>query len=1172
MDPANLPSCMRFKKAILSIVAGSFIFTNIAFAEIPMTSALDTKKETRITTGPESAKGGMLAPPLFTSLLNRPVRRLAEERADDDNRAWADYIIERWLDRVREKADARGIPLTAAAALRLFMSDVDSSIEKHIAARGKLSYRVSEREIGTLNRNAAAVKALAPAIIKRLFDAQASREVTVATASKDTKPFTLDAAGRPVPLVGITDQGIHDDLDTRIEKNYFRQGLVENLINMGGLAGPTSKILKSFFMVSSLREAYQDLLLGTNERIEKGAEHQPRIHILRTSGKPIYTLGDGTAIWGHASDNGIFVADLHDDAATASLITIELLRFLNVKPEVVKDVYEYLAAYEERGPAEGPGSFIVDLAKEARRNLKSKGAKRPAHLLRDAKERQVAAATNGSTNSGIVRIVNAISNKRVYPYSTTKGAVGEATVSLAGAHSTGFAPMALDKLIIFVRRAVRANNKNIVSPVSTDSVLSYIERNNVWEGPVSFIEDESDYEQAYVEILALAGRFSTVGEAVGYLNTPGEGIDRESDTRQIILAALNEFTNDVAMSNVADIVKIQRTLDTASLGVSVGVSLGGTKIGAAAVNLNADLLAKVPEVSTPKESAEALFEALWSQIERVIERVGEEKVVKIGVASPGPLDPETGIIGNTENIPLSGFPLKSRLEKRFLERYSRHVPVIVGHDASMGALGEAGARGTMPNTGDITFVTWGTGIGNGVIREGKSYVGDKIMGNMVSEIGHMVIRSPDGRYVYRASAEIPGLKEGEEYFESRMAGPTLIKRMRRQISKDVDGAQLLRQADKKDVTELELTDINRLAGKGNMIARRLIKTAAREFGMGIAAYVRYWQVRKEGFADNIVIGGGVAGLGNKMPSFIKDIRNGLIEGMRKDAARIKIALSGLGYEREILAFAPTEEERAPIIAPPADPGARVPSSIYAEFPVSETVDGMVDAAIAKTGKTLLPEVVRRMKVELTALETTINAIVLSDIGRKPVIIAHDTALNPEMEDDARLVAQATEEYLEEHYDGKLIIARGEGQRLAERIEEAKRRLNDKDTFVVTIAGDATLEAIKGYAAWIAHASLNDVAGTVLNVRLDPNEHYVPFVMLYDLAFKIAYGQIEGENGVNLTLLNAFLNYVADDDQVQPLTADNLKQGIIRVIPRAGRVSPEDARNAHLAQSLAMRSL
>jgi glucokinase len=155
----------------------------------------------------------------------------------------------------------------------------------------------------------------------------------------------------------------------------------------------------------------------------------------------------------------------------------------------------------------------------------------------------------------------------------------------------------------------------------------------------------------------------------------------------------------------------------------IGVDLGGTYIRVGIVKDNKVL--KYIKKQTPKTEKE-----LVNELAKSISECMSKDVVGIGVASPGPL--KNGIIYNTPNLPFRNFNLKRFLEEKFKKR------VEVENDAHCVALAESKFGCKKKN---FIVLTLGTGIGGGIIIDGKLYEGEGYAG----ELGHLVIN--DGKYL-----------------------------------------------------------------------------------------------------------------------------------------------------------------------------------------------------------------------------------------------------------------------------------------------------------------------------------------------------------------------------------------------------------------------------------------
>src|SRR5579862_5671049 len=163
---------------------------------------------------------------------------------------------------------------------------------------------------------------------------------------------------------------------------------------------------------------------------------------------------------------------------------------------------------------------------------------------------------------------------------------------------------------------------------------------------------------------------------------------------------------------------------------AIGLDLGGTNLRAAAIDRGGRMLDRVSGSSQLSGGREALFNDMASAIETLRERQGREGLSGIGVAVPGFIRLKEGIVVNSNNIPaLEDYPLRDDLEKRL------GAKVILENDANAAALGEKW-MGTGRDVDDLILLTLGTGVGGGIILQGKVLHG--ILG-MAGELGHITV-------------------------------------------------------------------------------------------------------------------------------------------------------------------------------------------------------------------------------------------------------------------------------------------------------------------------------------------------------------------------------------------------------------------------------------------------
>jgi glucokinase len=160
----------------------------------------------------------------------------------------------------------------------------------------------------------------------------------------------------------------------------------------------------------------------------------------------------------------------------------------------------------------------------------------------------------------------------------------------------------------------------------------------------------------------------------------------------------------------------------------VAVDLGGTQIRAGLVQ-GGQLLHRAARPTASERGVDAVIESIAEVVRQMWAAAGQSGL-PVGVASPGPLDPRTGIVFEAPN--LAGWynvPLGERLSQVL------QAPVVIGNDANCAALGEhqfGAGRGVR----NLCYVTLSTGIGGGVIIEDELFEGTA---GAAAEVGHMTL-------------------------------------------------------------------------------------------------------------------------------------------------------------------------------------------------------------------------------------------------------------------------------------------------------------------------------------------------------------------------------------------------------------------------------------------------
>jgi len=163
---------------------------------------------------------------------------------------------------------------------------------------------------------------------------------------------------------------------------------------------------------------------------------------------------------------------------------------------------------------------------------------------------------------------------------------------------------------------------------------------------------------------------------------------------------------------------------------SIGVDLGGTNLRAAAISPSGQELAKISGTTNLAAGRDAVLDDIVASIVKLRDHLGPSGLAGVGVAVPGFILMEKGLILNSNNLPeLEGVPVRDEIERRL------GAPVILENDANAAALGEKW-MGAGRDVNDLVLLTLGTGIGGGIISGGRvlhGYLG------MAGELGHMTV-------------------------------------------------------------------------------------------------------------------------------------------------------------------------------------------------------------------------------------------------------------------------------------------------------------------------------------------------------------------------------------------------------------------------------------------------
>jgi glucokinase len=270
-----------------------------------------------------------------------------------------------------------------------------------------------------------------------------------------------------------------------------------------------------------------------------------------------------------------------------------------------------------------------------------------------------------------------------------------------------------------------------------------------------------------------------------------------------------------------------------SNGLRGGIDLGGTKIEAIVVDSQQKVLGQARQ-PTPTEGGPAAVAAEMATAMQEAAKAAHVKTTAlagIGVGSPGDVDERAGTVGNARNLPdwMSTFELAAVLKDKL------GPTVYLGNDVQVATQAEFELGAGKPYD-SVLGVMWGTGVGGGLILDGKPWLGRGGAG----EIGHMVVR--------RNGAHCPCGRRGcMEAYAGRAA---MEAKARREVEKgaQTDLFKLMKQRGRTRLTSAVWAGA---VEQGDHLAADLIERAVKALGAGIASAVNLLDI------EAVVIGGGL---------------------------------------------------------------------------------------------------------------------------------------------------------------------------------------------------------------------------------------------------------------------------------------------------------------------------
>ena len=296
----------------------------------------------------------------------------------------------------------------------------------------------------------------------------------------------------------------------------------------------------------------------------------------------------------------------------------------------------------------------------------------------------------------------------------------------------------------------------------------------------------------------------------------------------------------------------------------VGVDVGGTKVAVA--TLDEGQLSDSVVMPTRKGSSQELVD----QLADAVENARTDRTLAAGIGVPAAIEFATGTAKSGVNVPLHGVPLRNLLGERL------GIPVFVDNDANVAALAEA-HDGERLVTRHLVMLTLGTGVGGGLVLDGRVYRGLTGAG---AELGHILIGLD---LQHGAPAPAPRFPQPGS-LEALAAGTALDHLGDAAARARSEGALAAALARRAHVTGVDVVEA---AHAGDEEAVGLVRLVGERLGIGIASLINVFD------PEEVVVGGGMSSAGDLLLEPARAVARGYVLPGVGEHTTIRLARHGV---------------------------------------------------------------------------------------------------------------------------------------------------------------------------------------------------------------------------------------------------------------------------------------
>ncbi len=249
----------------------------------------------------------------------------------------------------------------------------------------------------------------------------------------------------------------------------------------------------------------------------------------------------------------------------------------------------------------------------------------------------------------------------------------------------------------------------------------------------------------------------------------------------------------------------------------IGIDIGGTKCAIVVGDKEFKIYKRIQFETRTERGYKEILKEFQHHLDELLCEFPKEQVQQIGISCGGPLDSKKGIIYSPPNLPgWDNVPIVEIFQKKY------RIPAAIQNDANASALAEW-LMGAGKGTQNMIFLTFGTGMGSGLILNGQLYSGTNDLGG---EVGHIRLAK---------NGPVGFGKAGS--FEGFCSGGGIAQLAKTVVSEKVSEGQNVGFCSANDIEKLDAKTVAIAAGKGDPVANEIIKVSAEYLGKALAILI-----------------------------------------------------------------------------------------------------------------------------------------------------------------------------------------------------------------------------------------------------------------------------------------------------------------------------------------------